>query len=128
MNEKKSLKIILATLIGALLGAVIVYITKNKFPYEVILGGLVGGIILIIAQQIKMKNKKNSVPETDERVVNNLSKFFAYMSHIALGIMFIGLSIFSFLENKFIPISYIWFTFFLYFLVTVIGGFIIKKK
>lgn len=127
-NKGMPFKIIIGSFIGALLASVIVYITKNQFPYEVILGVLMGGIILAIIQQIKIKYKKNNVPETDERVSNNRFQFFAYVSYATLGIIFIGLCIFSFLGNKFIPINYIWIIFFLYFLVTVIGGFIIKKK
>lgn len=127
-NKKNYIKIILSSFIGALLGAVIVYLTKKQFPYEGILGALIGGIILTLVQQIKIKYKKNDIPEVDERISNNLFKFFAYVSHATLGLIFITLSIFSSLGNKFISLNYIWLIFSIYFLIIVVGGFIIKKK
>ncbi|SFK62360.1 hypothetical protein SAMN04488569_10599 [Marinilactibacillus piezotolerans] len=120
--------IISCTLIGAILGSFLVYYFKGEFPYEVLTGGIVATLFLTVIEVIKQKKKKNNVPEADERVIKNISRFFAYASHIFLGILFISLGVFTLLDKESISIFYLWILFFSYIWISGIGALIIKRK
>lgn len=120
--------IISCTLIGAVLGSFLVYYFKGEFPYEVLAGGLVATLFLTVIEIIKQKKKKNNVPEADERVIKNVFRFFAYASHIFLGILFMSLGVFTLLGNESISIFYLWILFFSYLWIVGIGALIIKRK
>lgn len=62
--------------IGVVLGSVLVYLIQGKFPYEVLTGCLIVTIILTFIEVIKQKRKKDHLPEADERVMQNVSRFF----------------------------------------------------
>lgn len=83
--------IISSTLIGSILGSFLIYYFQGEFPYEVLNGGLIATIILTVVEVIKQKRKKNNLPEVDERVIRNIFRFFTYLSHIFLGLLFITL-------------------------------------
>ncbi|MGM8212820.1 hypothetical protein ACLIBH_08500 [Virgibacillus sp. W0430] len=120
--------IIIGTLIGAVLGSLLVYLFQGEFPYEVLAGGLAVAIILTVLQLIKQKRKKDNLPEADERVVYNVFRFFAYSSHITLAVLFIGLAVFTLLGYESISILYVWVLFFAYIWITGIGGLIMKRR
>lgn len=120
--------IISSTLLGAILGSFLVYYFQGTFPYEVLVAGLIAAIFLTIIQVIKQKQKKDAVPETDERVVKNIFQFFAYTSHGFLSILFIALGVFTLLGNESISIFYLWILFFSYIWIVGIGALIIKRK
>lgn len=84
---------IICTLIGILLGSIILYYVQGDLPYEVITGGVIAATVLIIIQVLKIKFKKNNLPETDERVAKNIFRYFAYTSHVFLAILFIALAV-----------------------------------
>jgi len=120
--------IIACTLLGAILGSFLVYYFQGAFPYEVLAAGLITALFLTLIQVIKQKQKKDTVPETDERVAKNIFRFFAYMSHGFLGILFISLGVFTLLGNESISIFYLWILFFSYIWIVGIGALIIKRK
>lgn len=120
--------IISCTLLGAILGSFLVYYFQGEFPYEVLAAGLIVTLFLTVIEVIKQKKKKNNVPEADERVIKNISRFFAYTSHIFLGVLFISLGIFTLLGNESISIFYLWILFFSYIWIAGIGALIIKRK
>lgn len=120
--------VIICTLIGAVLGSFLVYYFKGEFPYEVVAGGLVATLFLTVIQVIKQKQKKDNIPEADERVIKNIFRFFAYTSHVFLGIFFIVLGAFTLLGNESISIFYLWILFFSYIWFVGIGALIIKRK
>lgn len=120
--------IISCTLLGAILGSFLVYYFQGTFPYEVLVAGLIAALFLTIIQVIKQKQKKDTVPETDERVVKNIFRFFAYTSHGFLSILFIALGVFTLLGNESISIFYLWILFFSYTWIVGIGALIIKRK
>lgn len=64
--------IITCTFIGILLGSFLIYIFQGEFPYQVLIGGLLATLILIVIEVIKQKRKKDNVPEADERVIRNV--------------------------------------------------------
>ncbi|MGM8366381.1 hypothetical protein ACLIBG_13010 [Virgibacillus sp. W0181] len=120
--------VIIGTLIGAGLGALLVYLFQGEFPYEVLAGGLAAAIILTIIQLVKQKRKKDNMPEADERVIHNVSRFFAYASHIALAVLFLGIAVFTLLGYESIPILYLWILFFAYIWIAGIGGIVTKRR
>ena len=119
--------IIASTFIGAVLGTILIYIFQGELRYEIIIGALISSIILTVIEVIKRKVRKSNIPEADERVVHNISKFFAYTSHTFLAILFLALGAFTLLGRDSIPIFYLWILFFSYIWIAGIGAVIIKK-
>lgn len=120
--------IISCTLVGAVLGSFLTYYFSGEFPYEVLTAGLIVTIILTVIELIKQKRKKNNLPEADERVIRNVSRYFAYVSHIFLFILFVSLGVFTLLEKESISIFYLWIFFFSYLWITGIGSLIVKRR
>ena len=114
--------------IGALIGSAVIYYLQGDVPYEVIAGFVVASLMLTIIQMVKQKFKKNRLPEVDERVAKNVSKFFAYSSHITLGLVVVGLAVVTAMGDEAISIYYLWVLFFLYLWVVGIGTFILKRR
>ncbi|GIO24674.1 hypothetical protein [Oceanobacillus sp. J11TS1] len=120
---------IIASLVGCILGASLYYFFQGgEFPYEVLLGGLTGAIILAIFAFIKYKRKKDNTPEADERVKHNIFRFSAYASHISLAVLFLGIFIFSLLGVESVSITYLWIFFVVYIWVTGIGTVIARRR
>lgn len=119
--------IIACTFIGAVLGTLLLYIFQGELRYEIIIGALISSIILMVIEVIKRKVRKGNIPEADERVIQNIFKFFAYTSHIFLAILFLALGAFTLLGRDSIPMIYLWILFFAYIWIAGIGGVIIKK-
>ena len=104
------------------------YYFQGTFPYEVLVAGLITALFLTIIQVINQNQKKVTVPETDERVVKSIFRFFAYTSHGFLGTLFIALGVFTLLGNESISIFYLWILFFSYIWIVGIGALIIKRR
>ncbi|MGM0830279.1 MAG: hypothetical protein ACQEU4_18815 [Bacillota bacterium] len=119
---------IMCTFIGAVLGSSLVYLNKGEFPYEVLAGGFLATIILIVIQVVKQKRKKDNLPEADERVIRNIFRFFAFSSHITLAILFMALAVITLLGNESISILYLWLVFFAYIWIVGVGALIIKVR
>ena len=83
---------------------------------------------MTVIEVIKQKKKKNNIPDADERVIKNISRFFAYTSHILTSILFISLGVFTLLGKESISIFYLWILFFSYIWIVGIGALIIKRK
>ena len=120
--------IIMCTFIGSVLGSLLFYFFQGEFPYEVLFSGLLAAVILTIIHVIKQRRKNNNLPEADERVIQNMFRFFAYVSHIFLAILFIALPIFTLLGNESISILYIWIFFFAYIWTLGIGTLLVKRR
>ncbi|CAM4337211.1 hypothetical protein [Jeotgalicoccus halotolerans] len=123
-----SLFMIACLFIGTVLGTLLVYFIQGEFPYEVFAGGSTAVIILIIIELIKQKRKTDNMPETDERVTQNVFNFMAYGSHIFIAVLFIGLAAYTVLGNDAIPTLYLWILFFSYIVIVGFGGIIIKRR
>jgi len=120
--------LIACTFIGSVLGSFLVYLFQDEFPYEVLIGGFSAAIILTAFQFIKQRRKKDRLPEADERVIRNVSRFFAYTSHIFLAFLFLTLAVFTLVGNETISILYLWIFFFSYIWIAGIGAFIVKRR
>lgn len=120
--------IISCTLLGAILGSFLVYYFQGTFPYEVLVAGLIATLFLTVIEVTKQKKKTNNIPDADERVIKNISRFFAYASHVLTGILFISLGIFTLLGKGSISIFYLWIIFFSYIWIVGIGALIIKRE
>ena len=92
--------LITCTFLGAVLGSFLIYYFQGEFPYEVLTAGLVATLFLTVIEVIKQKKKKNNIPDADERVIKNISRFFAYTSHILTSILFISLGVFTLLGKE----------------------------
>ena len=123
-----SLFMIACAFIGTVLGTLLVYFIQGEFPYEVLAGGSTAVIILIIIELIKQKRKTDNMPETDERVTQNVFNFMAYGSHIFIAVLFIGLAAYTVLGSDAIPTLYLWIFFFSYIVIVGFGGIIIKRR
>ena len=127
-KKRSSLFMIVCLFIGTVMGTLLVYFIQGEFPYEVLAGGSTAVIILIIIELIKQKRKTDNMPETDERVTQNVFNFMAYGAHIFIAVLFIGLAAFTFLGNDAIPTLYLWIFFFAYLVIVCFGGIIIKRR
>ena len=127
-KKRSSLFMIVCLFIGTVLGTLLVYFIQGEFPYEVFAGGSTAVIILIIIELIKQKSKTDNMPETDERVTQNVFNFMAYGSHIFIAVLFIGLATYTVLGSDAIPTLYLWIFFFSYIVIVGFGGIIIKRR
>ena len=127
-KKRSSLFMIVCLFIGTVLGTLLVYFIQGEFPYEVLAGGSTAVIILIIIELIKQKRKTDNMPETDERVTQNVFNFVAYGSHIFIAVLFIGLAAYTVLGSDAIPTLYLWIFFFSYIVIVGFGGIIIKRR
>lgn len=127
-EKYSTLFMIACAFIGTVLGTLLVYFIKGEFLYEVLAGGSTAVIILLIIELIKQKRKTDNLPETDERVTQNIFNFMAYGSHIFIAVLFIGLALFTLLGNGAIPTLYLWIIFLAYLVIVSFGGLIIKKR
>lgn len=114
--------------VGFTLGSFLVYFMKGIFPYEVLAGSVVMALVLMFVEWFKRKRKNNRLPEADERVIQNISRYFAYTSHVFLAILFIGLAVLTLLENETISLTYLWVFAFAYLFIASVGGFIVKRR
>ena len=119
---------VIYVLIGALAGMLIYYLVKGKFDMSLFLGVLAGIAILIIFNVIKVLRKKDRVPEADERTVNNLLKFFTFLSNIYILVLLGSLGIITLIEIETIPITYLWLVLIAYLLISSIGSLIISRR
>lgn len=113
--------------LGFVLGPILLYLFKGEFRYDGLIGGGVSCLILTIVVVIRRKLKKHNIPEVDERIKNNMIKFFFYASQIFLAILFLSLSLISLAGEESIRLVYLWILFFSYLLVTGIGSLIVRK-
>lgn len=115
-------------LLGSILGSTLYYYFQSEFPYEIIVGCLISSIVLIFIEWLKRKRKKDKLPEIDERITKNLSRFTAFASHITLMIIFVLLAIFTMLGTESISVSYLWILYFAYIWIVGIAVIVIKKR
>ncbi|MFC3418041.1 hypothetical protein ACFOLA_00800 [Salinicoccus hispanicus] len=120
--------VIICGLVGAILGTFLAYFIRGEYPYEVLAGALFASIILILIQIIKSKTRKDKVPEADERVVRNITRYFSYVSHTFLGVLFIALPVFTLIGYEAVPILYLWIFFFSYIWIAGVGSLIVKRR
>src|SRR5690625_3088421 len=78
---------------GTLIGMIIIYFTTGKFDISLLLGALTGTTILIIINIVKVLIKKDNLPETDERIRENIMKYLLFLSHIFIGVLFVALGV-----------------------------------
>lgn len=115
-------------LVGFVLGLTLVSVIRGEFNLSVLLGAIAAVCILFIANLIKIRMQKDGLPETDERIKNNILKLFVFSSQIFIGLTFISLSIMMFTNVEAVALSYLWIIMISYLLITGIGAFIVSKK
>lgn len=119
---------LVGTLIGLVVGTFIVFMINGDFSIEVIAGGLVGLAFWVAFHFITNKKRNPNIPEADERTVENLLKYFAFLGQITIFILFLAVAIFILLGKEAIPTIYLLGFFFGYLFIAAIGGIIVKNR
>ncbi|MFD1416879.1 hypothetical protein [Oceanobacillus jeddahense] len=120
---------IIGSLVGVVLGSSLYYFFQGEeFPYDVLLGGITGAIIIAVFVWRMKKRKKDNTPEADERVKHNVFRFSAYASHLSLVILFLGLTVITLFGIESVSIMYLWIFFFAYIWITGIGTVIARRR
>ena len=126
-EKNKAFLLLGGLFLGSLLGTILVYISQGEWKLEGIVANSVFLVIGVSFVFIRRKFKKNSVPDVDERVKLNITRFYLYSAHIFLALLFLALGILTFLEKDSVPLSYLWIFFVSYITITGLGGLIAKK-
>src|SRR5690625_3083679 len=113
--------------IGVRLASLSVCYIVGGFPMEVWTSGAVVVAGLTIYEIIKQGQKKSDLQEADERTMWNMSRFFAFLSHTYMAILFVSLGVFFIMGMESIPLLYVWLFMFSYIWVAGIGILIIKR-
>lgn len=113
---------------GTLIGMTIIYFTTGKFDISLLLGALTGATIFIVINIVKVLIKKDKLPETDERIRKNIMKYLLYSSHIFIGVLFLTLTLVTFLGFESISLTYLWIIIIVYLWISGIGGFIVSRR
>ncbi|WP_010096031.1 hypothetical protein [Ornithinibacillus scapharcae] len=114
--------------IGSFLGQLISLSIKGEFSTAAILGALIVAVILITINIIIAKRKQDNTPDFDERTRQNIMKFHFYSAYSFLGLLFIALSVISFMEVSSISISFLWIIIMSYMCISGIGTLILKSR
>lgn len=113
----------------------VMFFVGEDVDSAIIIGGIIGIALAFITQLFiiykknkRNKEKKDDIPEVDERVINNMLRFSSYTAHGFIFILFLILTILVFLKIENIPILYIWIYSFIYMAITGIGNLYIKNR
>lgn len=111
-----------------LVASVITYIIRGRFNFNAVFGSFTGLSIIVIINGIYVYFKRDKTPEVDERIRNNIIKYFAYSSHIVFLLFMATLTVISFMGIESISISYLWIGIIVYMFVIGIGAMIVKHR
>src|SRR5699024_8442565 len=100
----------------------------GKFDLSLLLGALTAVTIIIIINMVKVLIKKDKLPETDERIQENMRNYLLYSSHIFIAGLFLTLTILTFLGFESISLTYLWITIIGYLWLIGLGGFIVSRR
>lgn len=114
--------------VGVMLSFTLIYIVQKELNWNILLGASTAVFLLIVINVIKNALKKDLTPDTDERTVQNVLRFFSFSSHILLGILFTALSVISFMGMESVSISYLWIILIGYLWFVGIGAFIVSRR
>lgn len=120
--------IALGGILGTFIGLTIIYLTTGKFDISLLLGALTAATIIIIINIVKVLIKKDNLPETDERIQENMRNYLLYSSHIFIAGLFLALTILTFLGFESISLTYLWITIIGYLWLIGLGGFIVSRR
>lgn len=120
--------IALGGILGTFIGLTIIYLTTGKFDISLLLGALTAATIIIIINIVKVLIKKDNLPETDERIQENMRNYLLYSSHIFIAGLFLALIILTFLGFESISLTYLWITIIGYLWLIGLGGFIVSRR
>src|SRR5699024_549368 len=118
----------LGGILGTFIGLTIIYLTTGKFDLSLLLGALTAVTIIIIINMVKVLIKKDKLPETDERIQENMRNYLLYSSHIFIAGLFLTLTILTFLGFESISLTYLWITIIGYLWLIGLGGFIVSRR
>ena len=115
-------------LLGAIVGLTLFYVVKGDFNISVLFGFFVGAILLTTMNFIKVRIKKDATPDVDERIMNNMLKYFSMLSYLLIGLSIIGLTIATLSGIEQISISLLWIPLIIYLSLSGFGAFIVSRR
>lgn len=118
----------LGGILGAFIGMTIIYLTTGKFDLSLLLGVLTGASMIIIINIVKIRMKKDKLPESDERIQQNMRNYLLYASHIFIAGLFLALAIFTFLGFESISLTYLWIPMIAYLCLIGFGGLLLSRR
>lgn len=111
-------------LIGMLLGT---FFTKGV-DWSAILGAFTGFAIIFLINLFYVRSKKDKTPEVDERIINNVRKYYAIIANVFLGILFLALAAVTYMGHAQISILYLWIFVIAYMLISGIGAIVVSRR
>ncbi|WBX81483.1 hypothetical protein PD280_07210 [Virgibacillus salarius] len=119
-----------ALLIGTLIAQLGRYVSDDNFNFSIapFIGVIPIALILIVINIVQVYRKNDETPDLDERTVKNILKFQLLSSNIFLGLLFISLSVITFLDITKVSTFYLWLIILIYMCISGIGTLIVKRQ
>ncbi|MCC2252233.1 YwiC-like family protein [Virgibacillus sp. AGTR] len=119
-----------ALLIGTLTAQLGNYVSDDNFNFSIapLIGVIPIALILIVINIVQVYRKNDETPDLDERTVKNILKFQLFSSNIFLGLLFISLSVITFLDITKVSTFYLWLIILIYMCISGIGTLIVKRQ
>lgn len=113
---------------GGLVGVIIGTLIFSGVDWSAILGAFTGLAIIFIGNLIYVKSKKDKTPEVDERIINNMRKYYAVIANVFLGALFLMVAAVTYMGHDQISINYLWIYVVAYMLISGIGALIVSRR
>jgi hypothetical protein len=114
--------------IGGVFGMLLGQLIKGSFSMGGLLGSLFALLLIFLIDLTKNKMKKDKTPDFDERTQHNMTKYYAILPHVFIGIVFVGLGITTSMGVEQISVHYLWGLIFVYFMISGIGALLVSRR
>lgn len=114
--------------IGGVFGTQLGQLISGSFSLGGLLGSLSALLLVFLIDLTKNKMKKDRTPDFDERTRHNMTKYYAILPHVFIGIAFVVLGITTSMGVEQISVHYLWGLVFTYFMISGIGALIVSRK
>ncbi|PAV29734.1 hypothetical protein CIL05_10215 [Virgibacillus profundi] len=113
---------------AAVVATYAIYIFQDEFIWDFIIAAAIVIVAYTTYYLLKLKRKKDYTPEFDERTMKNVFKFFAGVSFVFIFLFFIFLGGVTLLGYHTVSLLHLWIFALLYFFISGIGLFIVKRR
>lgn len=127
MKKLKSWNITFAAF-GGLIGMIFGSFIFNAGDFSAILGAATGFLIIFLINALFVKAKKDNTPELDERTRGNMRNYYAIIGNVFMAILFIALTVLTYLGEDEVSISYLYIFVIAYMLISGVGALIVSKR
>lgn len=87
---------------------IVQYFINGTFNIGALIGSFIATVILVLANIIYIRQKKDNTPIIDTRVRNNMLKYIAFASQVIFLLFMVSLTIATFSGMETIPTIYLW--------------------